>query len=96
MIQVFSTKKNKPHHYGFTELDAKPEENTYGFNSIEFSVSKDGKDWISIYDVPDLEGSCVSIRHMLLQQSKQMNIGRLGFKMGNIYCRQITTNGNSK
>lgn len=56
MVQVFSTKKNKPHHYGFTELDAKPEENTYGFNPIEFSVSKDGKDWISIYDVPDLEG----------------------------------------
>lgn len=56
MIQVFSTKKNKPHHYGFTELDASPEVNTYGFNPIEFAISRDGKEWVSIYDVPDLEG----------------------------------------
>lgn len=56
MIQVFSTKTNKPHHYEFVDLNTKPEDNTYGFDPIEFAISNDGKQWISNYDVPNLDG----------------------------------------
>lgn len=55
MIQVFSTMKNKPHHYRFTDLTKGTDENGYGFNPIEFSISTNGKDWVSLYDVQDLE-----------------------------------------
>lgn len=61
MIKVFSSKKNKPHAYGFQEVgEGTVDENSYGFEPIEIAISENGTDWVSIYDVPDLEGVLVA------------------------------------
>ena len=56
MIQVFSNKKQKPHHYGFMELDKGYDPYAVGFNPVEISISDDGVNWRSMYDLPELEG----------------------------------------
>lgn len=50
MIQVFSTRKDRPRTYRYGELDQ------LTFDPIEIAISEDGKNWKSIFDVPDLEG----------------------------------------
>lgn len=61
MIKVFSDMKNKPHAYGFQEVGAGTvDENSYGFDPIEIAISEDGEHWVSIYDVPDLQGVLVA------------------------------------
>lgn len=49
MIQVFSTRQDKPRSYRYGEYD-----HQLSFDPIELSVSQDGKKWTSIFDVPDL------------------------------------------
>lgn len=51
MIQVFSTKKDKPRAYHYGEYH-----HELSFNPIELAISENGKAWTSIFDVPDLEG----------------------------------------
>jgi hypothetical protein len=60
VIQVFSKRKDKPHHYGFTDLSSNPDENGVGFDPIEIAISPDTKTWVSIYDVPDLQGVLIA------------------------------------
>lgn len=51
MIQVFSKRDDKPHHYGFADMVNPP------FDPIEFAISIDeGKTWTSCYDVPSING----------------------------------------
>lgn len=50
MIQVFSTRADKPRSYGYGEID-KPV-----YTPIEIAISSDGKIWTSCYDVPNMEG----------------------------------------
>ncbi|QLL69602.1 phage tail domain-containing protein [Lactobacillus sp. 3B(2020)] len=45
MIQVFSTRTDRPHKYEFGEY-----QNQLGFNPIEFSISEDSKKWTSWFD----------------------------------------------
>lgn len=57
-VQVFSTKKDKPSAYPFlvpTETGRGARKYLH-YSPIEFSISQDGKTWISCYDVPDLVG----------------------------------------
>lgn len=49
MIQVFSTRQDKPRSYRYGEYD-----HQLSFDPIELSASQDGKKWTSIFDVPDL------------------------------------------
>lgn len=49
MIQTFSARKDKPRAYRYGEMDQPT------FNPVELSISDDGKEWTSIFDVPDLE-----------------------------------------
>lgn len=51
MIQVFSTRKDKPHAYGFGDLTSP------AFTPIEYSISKDGINWTSSFDDPSLTGA---------------------------------------
>lgn len=60
MIKVLSSRKDKPHRYGFTSLEAGYDPNSVGFDPVEISISADGINWNSIYDVPDLEGILVA------------------------------------
>lgn len=59
MVQVFSQRKNKPSRYQFM----KPSELGYdsdeylSFDPIEFAISKDGIDWRSEFDNPELKGT---------------------------------------
>lgn len=58
MIQVFSSKKDKPRAYPFllpaqTGLGSKK---YYSYDPIEYSISADGKKWISCFDISDIEG----------------------------------------
>lgn len=55
MIQVFSTRKDKPKQYGFVDLGGTPEPNEISFPTVEFSTSPDGVNWTSCYDVSNLE-----------------------------------------
>lgn len=50
MIQVFSTRKDKPHAYEYGDLTSP------GFDPIEFAISPDGVKWVSEYDQADLDG----------------------------------------
>lgn len=50
MIQVFSTRKDKPHAYGFGDLTSP------AFTPIEYAISKDGVSWTSSFDDPNLDG----------------------------------------
>lgn len=49
MIQTFSARKDKPRAYRYGEMDQPT------FDPVELSISDDGKEWTSIFDVPDLE-----------------------------------------
>lgn len=51
MIQVFSTRKDKPHAYDFGDLTSP------AFTPIEYSISKDGINWTSSFDDPNLIGA---------------------------------------
>ena len=51
MIQVFSTRKDKPHAYGFGDLTSP------AFTPIEYAISKDGVSWTSSFDDPSLDGA---------------------------------------
>lgn len=54
-LQVFSTRTDKPHQYGFY----RPTEEVTSllpYEPIEFAISPDGINWVSCYDVPDLVG----------------------------------------
>ncbi|MEE6647672.1 phage tail family protein [Limosilactobacillus pontis] len=51
MIQVFSTRKDKPHAYDFGDLTSP------AFTPIEYSISKDGINWTSSFDDPNLTGA---------------------------------------
>lgn len=48
-MDILSTKRS-PHPYGFNEVD-----NWLSFQPIEISISQDGANWVSYYDVPELE-----------------------------------------
>lgn len=50
MIQVFSKRQDKPHSYGYGEIDAPV------FDPIEFAISPNGTDWTSCFDMPDMDG----------------------------------------
>lgn len=50
MIKVFSA-RNKPKPYSYGEYD-----NPLAFDPVELSISPDGKNWTSIFDVLDLQG----------------------------------------
>lgn len=51
MIQVFSTRTDKPHAYGFGDLHSP------AFTPIEYAISKDGINWTSSFDDPNMEGA---------------------------------------
>lgn len=51
MIQVFSTRTDKPHAYGFGDLTSP------AFTPIEYAISKDGVSWTSSFDDPNLDGA---------------------------------------
>lgn len=50
MVQVFSGRKDKPRAYGYADMRSPV------FTPIEFSISKNGKEWTSCFDIPDLDG----------------------------------------
>lgn len=51
MIQVFTQSKIKPHHYGYGDMD------NPAFDPVEFSISRDGINWVSEFDNPELKGA---------------------------------------
>lgn len=51
MIQVFSTRTDKPHAYGYGDLHSP------AFTPIEYAISKDGINWTSSFDDPNLDGA---------------------------------------
>lgn len=51
MIQAFSTRTDKPHAYGYGDLHSP------AFTPIEYAISKDGINWTSSFDDPNLDGA---------------------------------------
>lgn len=49
MIQIFSTRTDKPHAYRFGEY-----QNQLAFNPVEIAISNDLKSWKSSFDIADL------------------------------------------
>lgn len=82
MIDVFSKKKIKPHKYGFVELGEEAEENTVGFNPIEFSISPDGKTWTSCYDVKNMDGILCYSSPNAPKAKRTNNTKTIGFQDG--------------
>ncbi|PEH04325.1 phage tail protein [Lactobacillus sp. UMNPBX5] len=83
MIQVFSQKKNKPHLYGFTDLGEAPDPNGVSFPTVEFSISvDDGKNWISCYDVENLQGVYCYSSPNVPPARRTDNTQKVGFQDG--------------
>lgn len=79
-MQVFSTKKVKPHIYPF--LKPKSDFSIYTqFEPIEFSISEDGKTWHSVYDQPDLKG-VLCYMHGPTPVTQEDNLEKLGLQDG--------------
>ena len=55
MIQVFSKRQDKPVQYGFVGLGGVPLPNEVDYPTVEFSISPDGVNWTSAYDVKNME-----------------------------------------
>lgn len=83
MIDVFSKRKDKPHAYGFLEATAGTEDpNSVGFDPIEISISADTKHWVSIYDVPDLEGVLVADTPYVAEAKQTNEYQKIGINDG--------------
>lgn len=83
MIRVFSTRKDKPHHYKFLDMEAgSTDPNGVGFNPIEMSISKDGRDWTSIYDVPDLRNVLVADTPYVAEAKPDNHYQKIGINDG--------------
>lgn len=79
-MQVFSTKKVKPHLYPF--LGPHDDPTPYvDFEPIEFSISEDGKEWHSIYDQPDLK-DVLCYLHSPAPVQQEDNLEKLGLQDG--------------
>lgn len=93
MIQVFSTKKNKPHKYGFTELGEAPDPNGVAYPTVEFAISLDGVNWTSCYDVDNLQGVYCYKSPSVPPAKRTNNTKKLGFQDGS---RLISTTFDSR
>lgn len=83
MISVFSKRKDKPHAYGFLEATAGTEDpNSVGFNPIEIAISADTKHWVSIYDVPDLDGVLVADTPYVAEAKQTDEYQKIGINDG--------------
>lgn len=82
-MQVFSTRKDKPHVYPFLR-PSDDWQNYVSFEPIEFSISEDGKSWDSVYDQPDLEGVLCYL-HTPAPVAQEDNLEKLGLQNGQIF-----------
>lgn len=79
-MQVFSTRKDKPHIYPFLH-PSDSWERYVGFEPIEFSLSADGKTWHSIYDQPDLN-NVLCYLHTPAPVAQEDTLEKVGLKNG--------------
>lgn len=82
MIDVFSKRTDKPHRYGFADLQKGFDPNSVGFDPIEFSISADGKNWHSIYDIPDLDHVLVADSPYVAEAKQTDNYEKIGINDG--------------
>lgn len=82
MIDVFSKRTDKPHAYGFTDLSKGTDINGVGFNPIEISISADGKNWHSIYDIPDLDHVLIADSPYVAEATQTDNYQKIGINDG--------------
>lgn len=79
-MQVFSTRKDKPHIYPF--LRPSDDWAKYvDFEPIEFSISPDGRSWSSIYDQPNLKG-VLCYTHTPAPVAQEDTTEKIGLKNG--------------
>lgn len=50
-MQIFSKRTDKPHAYKFGEY-----QNPLAYDPVELAISEDGKNWVSAFDVGDMDG----------------------------------------
>lgn len=82
MIDVFSKRQDKPHHYGFVDMNAGTDLNAVGFDPIEISLSDDGQKWVSMYDVPDLQGVLVADSPYVAEAKQTDEYQKIGINDG--------------
>lgn len=79
-MQVFSSKKHKPHIYPFLR-PTDDRSNYVDFEPIEFSISPDGREWHSIYDQPNLKG-VLCYTHNPTPVAQEDTTEKIGLKNG--------------
>ncbi len=83
MIHVFSTRKDKPHAYGVHKpSDPSSYANELPYEPIEFAISKDGKSWVSDFDVPDLDGVYCYDAPTVVPATQTDNLTKIGIHDG--------------
>lgn len=82
MIQVFSKRQDKPVQYGFVDLGGVPLPNEVDYPTVEFSISPDGVNWTSAYDVKNMENvHCYSSPNVPVAK-KTNHTKKIGFQDG--------------
>lgn len=82
MIQVFSKRQDKPVQYGFVDLGGVPLPNEVDYPTVEFSISPDGVNWTSAYDVKNMKNvHCYSSPNVPVAK-KTNQTKKIGFQDG--------------
>lgn len=82
MIDVFSKRTDKPHHYRFMSMEKGSDPNSVGFNPIEIAISDDAKKWVSIYDVPDLDHVLIADSPYVAEAKQTNEYQKIGINDG--------------
>lgn len=84
LIEVLSKRTDKPKAYSFMS----PSMVGYGgikidtFTPYEFSISRDGKDWTSCFDVPSLDGVYCTVPPDVQPANRTNNLRKIGLRDG--------------
>lgn len=82
MIDIFSKRTDKPHHYRFMSMEKGSDPNSVGFNPIEIAISDDAKKWVSIYDVPDLDHVLIADSPYVAEAKQTNEYQKIGINDG--------------
>lgn len=76
MLQVFSKRTDKPHAYGYADIRSP------SFTPVEFSISSDGQNWTSCFDVDNLDGVYCAVAPDVQPATRTNNLRKVGLKDG--------------
>lgn len=76
LLQVFSARTDKPHAYSYGDIRSPV------FTPYEFSISPDGKNWTSCFDVPTLDGVYCTVPPDVQPATRTNNLRKVGLQDG--------------